>query len=70
MNIPAFSEFLSSVNLNTLNYDIDKIAPISLKNPTDIFTKEQYKFLCSTDITIVLALLQQYHDWLVKELEK
>lgn len=70
MKIPIFADFLSSINLNSLNYDIDKFAPSVLQNPTDTFTKEQYEFLCKTNVTMMLALLQQYHEWLAKEIAK
>lgn len=70
MTIPSFADFLSSLNLNSINYDIDKFSTTDLKSPTNAFTVEQYKMLCSTDITIALALLQQYHEWLEKQLRE
>lgn len=70
MRLPSFLEFLASVNLNSLNYDIDKFSTAELKTPTDTFTEEQYKLLCKTNITMFFALLQQYHEWLEIQLQK
>lgn len=70
MNIPSFSEFLASINSNSLNYDIDKFSDAELKAPTNTFTEEQYKMICKTNITMFFALLQQYHEWLEIQLQQ
>lgn len=64
MNMPPFSDFIKSVDLDKLSYDLDIHASPMLKDKTDLFTQEQYEFLTATLAAMSLALLRQYHQWL------
>lgn len=68
MKLPAFSDFLRSVNMDEFNYDISRFASAELKQSSDLFTQEQYSFLTQTIATMQFALLAQYHQWLSERL--
>ena len=68
MDFPAFSEFSKTVDLEKLGYDIERLSPPALKNPSSLFTQKQYTFMSQTIATMNLAILQQYHQWLAEQL--
>lgn len=68
LKIPPFSEFVQSVDMSKLNYDINRFATEDLRHSSCLFTEEQYAFLTSTAVTMQLALLAQYHQWLSEQL--
>lgn len=64
MKMPPFSDFIKSVDLDKLSYDLELHASSVLKDETNLFTQEQYEFLTATFATMSLTLLRQYHQWL------
>lgn len=68
MKLPSFNDFVQSVNMSEVSYDINKFASEDLKHSSDLFTQEQYTFLTNTMVTMQLALLAQYHQWLSEQL--
>lgn len=70
MNVPPFSEFVKCFDFDKLRYDLTSTAPQILKESNDLFTEEQYKFLTSTAATMMMALLQQYHQWFSEKLSE
>ncbi len=68
MKLPPFSEFAKSFNFEKMGYDIQCFSPPALKNSSSLFTQEQYTFMCETMMTMNLAMLQQYHQWLAEQL--
>lgn len=69
MYLPPFLEFVNSVDLSKLSYDLESIASIDLKKSSNLFTQEQYQFLTETMAAMSLSLLQQYHQWLAEQLD-
>lgn len=69
MKLPPFSEFAKSFDFEKMGYDIQRFSPPALKDSSSLFTQEQYTFVCETMVTMNLAMLQQYHSWLSKQLE-
>lgn len=67
MPMPEFYNFLKDFDLNKFSYDIEALAPPELKQSTNVLTKEQYDFISKVVTSEILALLQQYHQWLMKQ---
>lgn len=70
MDFPSFSEFVASIDLEKVEYDISRFAPNELNKKTDLFTEEQYAFIAKTISTMQLTLLAQYHQWLNEQIVK
>lgn len=70
MKLPTFDEFIDSVNMNELSYDLSRFATDELKKTNSLFTKEQNDFLSATIVTMLYAFLQQYHQWLSEQLSE
>lgn len=68
MKIPPFSEFIKSVNMSEISYDMNRFATDDLRQSSDLFTQEQYTFLTNTMVTMQVALLAQYHQWLSEQI--
>lgn len=64
MKLPSFNEFLQSIDISKISYDLSSLSPDELKDNYNPFTKEEYSLLVQTNITITTALLAQYHQWL------
>ena len=62
--LKAFSDFQENLNFDKLAYDMAKAASDALKQPSDLFTRDQYAFLAETVAVMSLSLLRQYHEWL------
>ena len=60
----SFSDFQKNVDFDKLAYDVAKTASDTLKQPSELFTQEQYAFLAETVAVMSLSLLRQYHEWL------
>lgn len=60
----SFSDFQKNVDFDKLAYDVAKTASDTLKQPSELFTQEQYAFLTETVAVMSLSLLRQYHEWL------
>lgn len=60
----SFSDFQKNVDFDKLAYDMAKTASDTLKQPSELFTQEQYAFLAETVAVMSLSLLRQYHEWL------
>lgn len=67
---PSFQKFIEAVNKNmdTLDYDIKRFSHDRLSIPYNPFTKEEYELFIQTDMAINLALLAQYHKWLMEQI--
>lgn len=68
MTLPPFSEFAQSIDFEKFGYDIERLAPKDLLQSSNLFTQEQYDFMCKTMVTMNLAIFQQYHQWLTEQL--
>nr|DAJ03961.1 MAG TPA: hypothetical protein [Caudoviricetes sp.] len=68
--LPSFADFLSQINIDSFSYDINRFSTEDIKQPTDMFTNEQYAFLMKSYSAMSLALLQSYHSWLTEQLEQ
>lgn len=68
--LPSFADFLSKINIDSFSYDINRFSAEDIKQPTDMFTNEQYAFLMKSYSAMSLALLQSYHSWLTEQLEQ
>lgn len=68
--LPSFADFLSQINMDSFSYDINRFSTEDIKQPTDMFTNEQYAFLMKSYSAMSLALLQSYHSWLTEQLEQ
>lgn len=69
MRLPPFSDFLSSINPDKLDYDLSLFSTSDMKENYNPFTQEQYKLLVKTNLTMTKALLAQYHQWLAERLD-
>lgn len=69
MKIPPFADFKQRIDFEKLGYDLAAMATKELKEPSNLFNAEQYRFLTSTVATMSLALLQQYHQRLAEQLD-
>lgn len=67
MNLPTFTEFSENLDFEKLEYDMERLSPPELKKPSSLFSEEQYAFICQTIVTMNLAMLQQYHQWLAEQ---
>lgn len=66
MKMPSFDEFLDSLDMQKVMYDIKaKLSP-TYKDPS--FTEDQNLFIFEMITAISAALLQQYHQWLAEQL--
>ena len=69
MKLPAFANFIQSIDFEKFSYDLAEMASKELKEPSNLFTADQYRFLTNTVATMSLALLQQYHQWIAERLD-
>lgn len=70
MNIPPFSDFLSSIAQEKLEYDLSFFSTQDMKESYNPFTKEQYSLLVKTNLAITKAFLAQYHQWISEQLDE
>ena len=70
MILPAFCEFLSSIDPNEADYDISLYSNPKMKEPYNPFSKEEYELLLQTDMVLIKVFLSQYHQWLNKVLSE
>lgn len=68
MYLPPFTEFLSSIDPDKLDYDLSLFSTPDMKEKYNPFTQEQYTLLVKTNLTMTKALLAQYHQWLSEQL--
>lgn len=64
MCLPPFTEFLTSIDPDKLDYDLSLFSTLDMKEEYNPFTQEQYTLLVKTNLTMTKALLAQYHQWL------
>lgn len=64
MCFPPFTEFLTSIDPDKLDYDLSLFSTLDMKEEYNPFTQEQYTLLVKTNLTMTKALLAQYHQWL------
>lgn len=67
MELPPFSDFLDSLDLSKMDYDLDLYTPAEVKSGIP-FTPKQAAALTQVDIAIIKALLAQYHAWIAEQL--
>ena len=67
MKLPPFSEFLDSIDLDKMDYDLKRYESSELKEGVP-FTPKQATALAQVNIAISKALLAQYHSWLSEQL--
>ena len=70
MKLPPFSDFANSLDMDKISYDLEAFSPTELKQASSLFTQEQYSFIAKTIVTMNLAFLQQYHQWLIEQLSE
>lgn len=70
MHIPPFSDFLSSIDQDKLEYDLSFFSTQDMKEKYNPFTQEQYILLVKTNIAITKAFLAQYHQWIAEQLDE
>lgn len=68
MILPPFSDFLSSLDSDKLDYDLSLYSSASLKEPRNPFSIEEYEIIVQTNLAITKALLAAYHQWLNEQL--
>ncbi len=70
MNLPSFEEYRKQFNFDKLSYDLQRYAPEMLKQSSDLFSQDQWDFLMASLVSVNLALLQNYHEWLAEMLRQ
>lgn len=70
LKLPSFNEFVSNINVDEMNYDMERFATQRIKYGTAPFTHEQYLLLSETIFTTQLSILAQYHQWLSEQLSE
>lgn len=70
MMLPPFSKFIEEFDHDKFAYDLKQIASSDLSQSNNLFSQQQYDFLCKTSSTMAIALLQQYHQWLAEQLSQ
>lgn len=68
MKLPSFNEFLISIDPDKIDYDLSMYSSAQLKENYNPFTQEQYALIVKTNLTMMKALLAQYHQWLNEQL--
>ena len=70
MKLPGFSDFLSSIDPDKMDYDLAMFSSEDMKANYNPFSKEEYSLIVKTNFTMTKALLFSYHQWLAEQLKQ
>lgn len=70
MKLPAFSDFLESLDPDKLDYDLGLYMPEALKQGPTALNNEEYALVIRTCITTTKLYLSAYHQWLNEQLSE
>lgn len=70
MKLPAFSEFLESLDPDKLDYDLDLFMPRVLKQGPNPLNNDEYALVIRTSMAIAKLYLSAYHQWLNEKLSE
>lgn len=68
MNIPSFYDFMRSIDIEKIKYDVSQFSAPELKENYNPFSKEEYALITNTNMAMIMAVLAQYHQWLSEQL--
>lgn len=70
MKIPPFSEFISSIDPNKMDFDLGLYMSPELKKGPTALNDDEFALVIRTSIAITKTYLAAYHQWLSEQLRE